>query len=102
MARQPLIMSPNFSAFVRGIRALHRLAISGKDESPEADTARDAMDVPGEALSDIERKRATGLSEDLYSISDPPHGRQQEMNAQAQDKLNNAYEARQRGEWDRA
>ena len=58
MAHQPLVMSPNYRAFVRGIRALHRLALSGKDESPEADTVRDAMDVPWEALSDIERKRA--------------------------------------------
>jgi tetratricopeptide (TPR) repeat protein len=102
MAHQPLVMSPNYRAFVRGIRALHRLALSGKDESPEADTVRDAMDVPWEALSDIERKRARGLSGDLYSISDPPDSRQQEMNAQAQDKLTNAIEARQRGEWDRA
>src|SRR5437016_6606283 len=98
MARQPLVMSPNYRAFVRGIRALHRLAISGQDESPEADTVRDAMDVPWEALSEIERKRASGLSEDLYSISDPPNNHQQVMNAQTQDKLNNALEARQRGE----
>src|SRR5580704_7071391 len=102
MVRQPLVMSPNYRAFVRGIRALHRLTISGQDETPEADTVRDAMDVPWEALSEIERKRARGLSGDLYSISDPPPGHDQQMNAQAQETWNSALEAKQRGEWDNA
>ena len=102
MARQPLAMSPNYGAFVRGIRELHRLTVLGKDELPEADVVRDAMDAPWEALSEAERKRASGLSGDLYSISDPPDGRQREMDAQAQEQFNNAIEARQRGEWDRA
>jgi tetratricopeptide (TPR) repeat protein len=102
MVRQPLFLSPNYRAFVRGIRALHRLAIAGKDESPEADAVRDSMDAPWEALSEIERIRARGLSEDLYSISDPPNGCGDQMDAQIQDKLNNALEVRQRGEWDRA
>jgi tetratricopeptide (TPR) repeat protein len=102
MPRQPLTMSPNYRAFVRGIRELHRLAVSGKDESPEADAVRDAMDGPWNALSDIERKRASGLSEDLYSISEPAAGGNRELNPQAQANLNDAFEARQRGEWDRA
>jgi tetratricopeptide (TPR) repeat protein len=102
MARQPLAMSPNYLAVVRGIRELHRLTLSGRDESPEADAVRDATDGPWEGLSEAERKRASGLSEDLYSISEPPADGPREMNPQAQARLNDAVEARQRGEWDRA
>src|SRR5262249_42787408 len=41
------------------------------------------------------------LSEDLYSLVEPPPAAQP-MNPQAQAKLNEVYEAIQRGEWDRA
>src|SRR5437764_8995093 len=102
MGREPLVLSPNYRAYVRGIRELHRLAVSGQDESPEADLVRDAMDGPWLALSEVERKRASGLSEDLYSISDPVPDGMQELNPQAQARLNDAIEARERGEWDRA
>jgi tetratricopeptide (TPR) repeat protein len=95
-------MSPNYRAVIRGIRELHRLAIAGQDESPEADAIRDAMDGPWGALSDVERKRASGVSEDLYSISEPVTSGKQELNPQAQARLNDAFEARERGDWDRA
>jgi tetratricopeptide (TPR) repeat protein len=81
---------------------LHLLTITGKDESKEAEAVRDAMDVPWEGLSETERKRASGLSEDLYSISDAPAGHTQQINAQAQEELSQAVEARERGDWDRA
>jgi predicted HTH domain antitoxin len=72
MARQPFMMSPNYLAVAQGIRALHRLTLEGKDESPEADAARDAIDAPWEALTEAERERVRVLSEALYSISDAP------------------------------
>jgi tetratricopeptide (TPR) repeat protein len=102
MIRRPFAMSPNYRAVVRGIRELHRLMVESRDESPEADVVRDTIDGPWEALSEAERKRVSGLSEDLYSISDPPDQGPQAMNPQAQARLNDAVEARARGDWDRA
>ncbi len=102
MAPQPFNLSPNYHAVVRGIRELHRLTIAGQDDSPEADAIRDATDGPWAALSETERTRAGGLSEDLYSISDELAGEPQEMNPQVQAGLADAVTARERGKWDRA
>ncbi|MCY2988457.1 MAG: hypothetical protein NTY19_11410 [Planctomycetota bacterium] len=94
-------MNPSYVAMVRGSRELHQFLAAGKDDSPEADALRDATDGPWKALSEVERNRIRNLSEDLYSLVEPPPAAQP-MNFQAQAKLNEAFEARQRGEWDRA
>ena len=52
-------------------------------------------------LSEVERNRVRNLSEDLYSLVEPPPSAQP-MTSQAQAKLNEALEARQRGEWEEA
>jgi hypothetical protein len=101
MARQPLVLSPHYQAFARAVRDLHRLTVAGRDESSEADVIRDASESVWPMLTEIERKRLGGLSEDLYSISDHPAGNG-ELNPQAQALLNDAFEARQHGDWDRA
>src|SRR6266446_3563092 len=98
---KPLTMNPSYLAMVRGTRELHQLLAAGKDDSPEADAIHDATDGPWEALAEVERKRVGNLSEDLYSLNEPPPAAQP-MNPQAQAKLIEAFEARQRGEWDRA
>lgn len=101
MAARPLTLSPSYLATVRGTHALHRLIAEGKDDSPEADAIRDASDGPWEALSETERDRARWVAEDLYSIyEEPPAGLQ--MTREAQSGLNAAYEAKQKGEWDKA
>lgn len=102
MTRQTLEMSSSYLAVVRGIRELHRLTLLGMDESPEADAIRDATDGPWEALSEEERKRAAGLSKDLFSISEPTSEEVPEENSQAQAGLNEVEAARAQGEWDRA
>ena len=94
-------MNSSYQAMVRGTRELHQLLAAGKDDSPEADAIRDATDVPWGALSEVERNRVRNLSEDLYSLVEPPPA-PKPMNPQAQAKLIEAFEARQRGEWDRA
>src|SRR5271157_2040673 len=87
----------------KGLLALHWLIKDGKDDSPEADAVRDALDTPLKALNRIEKERAQWLSEDLYSVSEPPAAvTLKEMNTQAQQQLSEALEARQRGEWDQA
>jgi tetratricopeptide (TPR) repeat protein len=100
---QPFPVSRNYMALIRGLLRMHRLAANGQFESGEADALRDAMDQPWEGLSEAERKRISGLSTDLNKISEiasekPPV----EMNPQAQEKLVEAYEAKEKGEWDKA
>src|SRR5260221_8728536 len=101
MPPRPLTMTPSYLVVVRGVRELHQLSVAGKDDSPEADAIRDATDGPWEALSEVERNRVRNLSEDLYSLVEPPPAAQP-MNPKSQAKLNETFEATQRGEWDRA
>jgi hypothetical protein len=97
-----LEMSPNYLAVVRGIRDLHRLRVAGRDDSSDADAIRDATDEPWQALSDVERKRASGLSEDLYSITESAGERALAITQEAQAGLNEAIRAQEAGDWDRA
>jgi tetratricopeptide (TPR) repeat protein len=95
--------SPSFNLVANGLVALHRLIKEGKDDSPEAESVRDALDAPLKALNRVEKERAQLLSEDLYSVSEPPAAAtQKEMNPQAQQQLIEAFEARESKEWDRA
>jgi tetratricopeptide (TPR) repeat protein len=100
MPRHPFLFNPNYLAVARGLQELHRFIQNGQDDSPEADAIRDATDAPWRSLSEAERNRLAGLSEDLYSISEPVAT--EPMNPQAQAKLNEAVEARENGDWDRA
>ena len=100
MVIRPLTLSPSYLATVHGTHELHRLIAEGKEDSPEAEAIRDASDGPWEALSETERDRARWVAEDLYSLYEEPPAKQ-EMTREAQAGLNEAYEARERGEWDR-
>jgi tetratricopeptide (TPR) repeat protein len=102
MTTRPLTMSANYLAVVRGLRELHRLAIAGRQDSPEGDAVRDATDVPWQALTEVEKKRLSGLSEDLYSTTDPPRPLAHDLDPQVQCRLIDVDQARYRGEWDRA
>ncbi len=102
MIAYPAFGSSSFKLVAKGLVALHILGKAGKDESPEADSVRDSLDLPLAALNRIEKERAQWLSEDLYSVSEPSSATQKEMNPQAQQQLNEAIEARQKCEWDRA
>jgi tetratricopeptide (TPR) repeat protein len=99
MTARPLTLSPSYLATVRGTHELHRLIAEGKEDGPEAEAIRDASDGPWEALSETERARARWVAEDLYSLYEEPPARQ-EMTSDAQARLNEVYEARERGEWD--
>jgi tetratricopeptide (TPR) repeat protein len=101
MAARPLPMSPAYRAMARGIRELHQLLAAGKEDTPEADAICDATDGPWQALSEVERSRVRNLSEDLYSLAEPPPT-PQPMTSQTQGKLLEVIEARKQGDWDRA
>lgn len=103
MNQQPLPQSPAYQEVVRGLLRMHQYTIDGQDDSEEADALREAMGGPWERLTSIERARVAGLSKDLYTITDPPEMPTSEsMNAEAQAKLAEGFEACERGEWDRA
>jgi tetratricopeptide (TPR) repeat protein len=102
MNARPLTMSASYLAVVRGLHELHRLTVAGRQDSPEADVVRDATDVPWQALTEVEKKRLSGLSEDLYSITDPPRSLARDLDPRVQARLIDVDQARHRGEWDRA
>ena len=95
--------SKSFGQVAKGHVAIHAMIKAGTDESLEAELVRDSLDSPYKVLTAVERERARWLSEDLYSISDPPDpDTPKEINPQAQQQLAEAFEARQNREWDRA
>jgi len=102
MIAYPPFGSASFQLVAKGLVALHVLGKEGKDDSPEAESVRDSLDLPLAALNRIEKERAQWLSEDLYSVSEPSSAIQKEMNPQAQQQLSEAIEAQLKGEWDRA
>ena len=94
--------SRSFGQVARGLVAIHAMITAGTDESAEAESVRDSLDAPYKVLTSTERDRAQWLSEDLYSISDPPDvNTPKELNPQAQQQLTEAFAARQNREWDR-
>ena len=101
MVSQATFGSSSFGLVARGLVELHRLGKEGKDDSPEAELVRDAMDAPWNALSRTEVERAQWLSEDLYSVSEPRLSfAQMEMDTNVQQQLGMAIEAKSSHEWD--
>jgi hypothetical protein len=99
--RQPVEMTEHYRAMARGVRELHQLAACGKDDSPEADAIRDATDQPWTKLSEAERDRVRGLSDDLYSLAQP-RSAVEAMTSTAQAELDEVYAAMNDGAWDEA
>jgi tetratricopeptide (TPR) repeat protein len=99
---RPLPQSPAYREVVRGLLRMHKYTVDKQEESEEADGLRESMNEPWGRLTAAERDRVAGLSKDLYTITDPSTAAPEPMNPQAQHKLGEAYEARERGEWDRA
>jgi hypothetical protein len=65
----------------------------GKDDSLDAESIRDALDVPLKALNRIERERAQWLSDVLDSFSDAPTAiTLTSMNSEAQRKTRDVQE----------
>jgi tetratricopeptide (TPR) repeat protein len=98
---QPFSIRTAYYQSIRGLLRLHAITQNGETETPEAEAIRDSLEHPWCDLSEAEKKRITGLSEDLYTISDPP-SEPPPMNPQAQRKLLEALQARQSGDWDTA
>ena len=103
MIALPLFGSSSFRFVAKGLIELHRLGQAGKDDSPEAESVRDALDDPLRVLNRTEKERAGWLSADLYSVSEPPAASPlKEMTPPDQQQLIEAIKAEQNQEWDRA
>jgi len=61
---------PPVHVYARLLRHLHELIARGLGDSPEAEALADEMDAPGYALTESERDRVSGLSEDLYALAE--------------------------------
>lgn len=101
--QQPTPKSVSYETTMRGLLHMHQLAITGHSESDEADRVRESMSDIWDDLTKGEKARFTGLSKDLYAISDghesPPERITQK---QAEKKLFEAFEARTRCDWDKS
>ena len=96
---RPFSKSPSYQAEMNALLRMHRLSLVGKAESEDADSERESAYDYWDDLSNLEKARLTGLSKDLYEISDGLAQSPEPMNPQAQAKLVEAYEARSRGDW---
>jgi len=95
--------SPNFAIVAKGLVSLHKFIRDGEDDSPEAESIRDALDDPLDALDVIEKKRSQWLSEDLFSVSEPSATfKLKELNPQARQGIDEATRAWENLEWDLA
>ncbi|WP_172992145.1 tetratricopeptide repeat protein [Lacipirellula parvula] len=84
---------------------LHELEKTHLSESDDAERLRDLMEGHWKNLTDQEKNRLTGLSQDLYSISEPPKKPNPPTRSEAKrvsSQLRRVVEARKRGEWDSA
>ena len=93
MNPRPLTMSANYLAVVRGLRELHRLAVAGRRIRPRQTRYATPPTYHGK-LTEVEKRRIGGLSEDLYAITDPQQVAPREWNPQVQSRLVNVDEAR--------
>jgi hypothetical protein len=98
---QALSNDPAYREAICGLLRLHELFEAGQDESPEADAIRDRLERPWNVLSDVEKERITGLSEDLYSLLDPARERLP-MSPEVERGLSDAIAARDAGDPDHA
>jgi tetratricopeptide (TPR) repeat protein len=101
MTTRPFSTSLPYLESIRGLLRLHALSESDRDDSTEAEAIRDGLERPWMDLSETEKKRITGLSEDLYSLNESS-GQLIPMNPEAQQRVLEAIGARLTGDWDAA
>ena len=65
--------NPTFREYARLLFELHLLIAQEQDEGEDGERLRDQMDVLSRRLSQPEIEALSELSEDFYSISDPPN-----------------------------
>ena len=98
-----MLQTPSsFEMVLAGFIHLHQLELVGENDSEAADRVRDDMDQNWSILSECEKARLNGLSEDLYSISEEIRTETKELNPQVKAELEEAQSARVARDFDRA
>ncbi len=69
MIAHPAFGSPSFKLVAKGLVELHRLIKDGRDDSPEAEAVRDALDAPLRALNRIEKERDVAIRAPDYEMT---------------------------------
>lgn len=87
---------------VSGLLRLHRHTVEKQDTTDDYHDLCAALEGLWEQMTSEERERAGGLSQDLYTVSDPPPDRLGPMTPSGEDQLSRVNEARARGDWDEA
>src|SRR5579871_6740661 len=97
--------NPNYVRSESLLKDLHRLIAEGKGDSDEADTLRDAMDIPWRTLSREEIDRLNGLSSDLYMLQNDEMYEQYDSSEWTEDRLRyeigTALKRRTQQDWER-
>ena len=85
---------------VSGLLRLHRYTVEKQDKTDEYHGICEALEGYWGQMTPIERERTSGLSQDLYTVSDPPSAKLEPITPEAQGEFAAVYEARDRGDWD--
>jgi tetratricopeptide (TPR) repeat protein len=101
-AQQQPVPQTTYQEMVSGLLRLHRYTVEKQDQTEEYHALCAAMEGYWDRLTPVERERLGGLSEDLYTVSDPPPAKLEPMTLQTHGELRDVYEARERGDWDLA
>jgi tetratricopeptide (TPR) repeat protein len=97
---QPIPERTAYQETVSGLLRLHRYTVENRDETDEYHEICAALEDYWGQMTPNERDRTGGLSQDLYTVSDPPPAQIEPITAEAQGEFGAVYEARERGEWD--
>ena len=96
------VTTSSFDKVLAGFIHLHQLELMGANDSETADRVRDDMDQSWSILSECEKVRLSGLSEDLYSLSDDFRTEAKPLNPQVKAGLDEAESAKAARDFDRA
>ncbi len=64
--------NPDYMEYIRSLFHLHVALAEGWDETDEGEALRERMERPGSRLSSDEITSLSGISADLYSLTDAP------------------------------
>ena len=98
--QHPIPERTAYQETVSGLLRLHRYTVEKRDETDEYHEICAALEGYWGQMTPTERDRTGGLSQDLYTVSDPPPAKLEPMTPEAQGEFGAVYEARESGDWD--
>ncbi len=100
-SQQPLMSRTTaYRETVGGLLRLHRYTVEKQDQTTEYHDLCAALGDYWSQMTPVERERAGGLSQDLYTVSDLQRKEVEPNSTEEQIEFGTVYEARERGDWD--